>query len=166
MWCASEVESSVSSLTREKCSFCKAKASNTAPVGRYTQFHLPKQVLECHCVISAYIIVFQTFTPIFFELASLNNYLLFFLFVRFALNQCPKPRPREARGVAGVPQGEPAEPRGFHGCAPLVRILSLRPYRVFITDLSYGHSLFFIKIFNVTSLMAKITQRHLWQNIP
>ena len=41
-----------------------------------------------------------------------------------------------------------------------------RPYRVFITDLSYGHSLFFIKIFNVTSLMAKITQRHLWQNIP
>ena len=44
--------------------------------------------------------------------------------------------------------------------------LSSRPYRVFITDLSYGHSLFFIKIFNVTSLMAKITQRHLWQNIP
>ena len=44
--------------------------------------------------------------------------------------------------------------------------VALRPYRVFITDLSYGHSLFFIKIFNVTSLMAKITQRHLWQNIP
>ena len=37
-----------------------------------------------------------------------------------------------------------------------------RPYRVFITNLSYGHSIF-IKIFNVTLLMAKITQRHLWQ---
>ena len=49
----------------------------------------------------------------------------------------------------------------FGTSMPQVRILSLRPYRVFITDLSYGHSLFFIKIFNVTSLMAKITQRHL-----